>query len=176
MANTREPTGANGPGRRKIDWPKIQDRYVTEDHTLSELARLHRVSESAIRTRSGKERWGDQRTRYRHKTSEDTLKKASEAASDRRARNQRALDLRMDGTALTLLRRVTDAETGSQAKDYAIAFGVVMDKRFQEIRGAPAGPQTGTDVEAASDDVAKFEAIFRATRVQVDRDEIDGDS
>lgn len=169
----KNPAGDNGKRNGEAVWAKVKDEYITGEKTFLDLAGEYSVSHSTLSKRAARELWASQRKFFRKKTATDTIEKSSEAASDRRAKNQRALDLRMDGSALSLLRKSVNAETAAQSKDYAIAFGIVMDKRFQELRGGVAGPQIGTDVEAVADDIAKFEAIFRATRVQVDRDNID---
>ena len=69
-----------------VNWEKIKVEYITTDISLTQLADKHKVSRSSAARRSTKEKWVEQRERYKTKVTTKTVQKSANREANRLAR------------------------------------------------------------------------------------------
>lgn len=69
-----------------INWEKIKSEYITTDISLTKLANKHGVPRSSLARRSTKEKWVEQRERYKSKVITKTVEKSANREANRLAR------------------------------------------------------------------------------------------
>lgn len=66
----------------EVNWDAIKTEYLTTDTSYRKLAKKHGVSQQTLTHRAIKEKWVEQRQRYKSKVEAKTLAKAEQKASD----------------------------------------------------------------------------------------------
>ena len=89
-----------------IDWSALQVEYVTGKISLRELAQKHGISENTLEGRSRKEKWSEQRRKYRGNVTE----KAVAHAGARETRRLRSLQSSASKMCTQIERLMKDAE------------------------------------------------------------------
>lgn len=128
----------------EIDWNALQVEYVTGKLSLKKLAEKHGISENTLENRSRKEKWSEQRRKYRGNVTAKSIARAS-ARETRRLSSLQSSASRMCAQIEKLMK---DAETqlfthvavvgtgNGQSKIEAVQLDVVDDHKLLNLTKA----------------------------------------
>lgn len=74
--------------KRVLDWNKIRREYIQGEISHAALAKKYGISASFVSTKSSKENWVQERTRYREQINNKALTKISTVLADKRAEDE----------------------------------------------------------------------------------------
>ena len=127
----------------KTPWHEIRTEYVTTDITHRELAEKYRLHQSTVSNRARKEKWAEEREKYRQKTQSKVVAQRSSRQAAREAKLTTLADTLVDRLQImveqgseTLLTPKDLKHIASVLKDIKDVLGIKSDadRREQEAR------------------------------------------
>ena len=128
----------------EIDWNEVKVEYVTGKISLKSLAEKHGISENTLENRSRKEKWSEERRKYRGKVTAKAVARAG-ARETRRLRSLQSSASKMCRQIEKLMKNANDqlfthvdvVGTGEgTSKIEAVKLDVVDDKKLLNLTKA----------------------------------------
>jgi len=117
----------------KTDWEGLKVQFGQCDMTLKDFATSQGLSLSTLRRHAGAEHWLDYREDVRRQAAAIAAEQAPEERAKRLLEQQVELDNKVHATLLAQLDAIGGAKDPIGRKTEAITFGIMMDKRHQEL-------------------------------------------
>lgn len=127
------------PNDAKTDWDGLKVQFGQCDLTLKDFAASQGISLSTLRRHAGADHWLDYREDVRRQAAAIAAEQAPEERAKRLLQQQAELEDKLHTTLLAQLDAIGGADNPIARKTEAISFGIMMDKRNQELGRQTAG-------------------------------------
>lgn len=147
--------------KKKYDWVKLKNEYLTTEISLRGLAEKHGIPLSTLQSRINKEKWGKEKKEVQHIIETESKQKAISKEIERKTRlNEQHINLYNEGLNVVTELLAVYKDTAQQRKKRGNVNPFNLEKIFQCIERAQKGQRLALNMDSIKEEIDEPEINF----------------